>query len=68
MSKLHYQAGYNSAKSGKFRAAPNNLKILSDQWREWYLGFDECTREGGNIKLDESFSLIKESSPLVVCF
>ena len=54
---IHFKAGERAAKSGEFRAAPSNLKILTQPHRDWYAGFDSFTRAGGNPKLNESFSL-----------
>jgi hypothetical protein len=61
MSTLHYQTGYLAAKSGAFRAAPNNLKIVTPAWRDWYEGYDAATMEGVNKQLNKTFSLRTKS-------
>ena len=56
---IHYRAGQIATKRGESRAAPSNLKIVTQPWRDWYAGFDAATIAGNNSKLNTSFSLRK---------
>jgi len=61
MNSLHHQAGFQAAIKGDFRAAPENLKIITQPWRDWYLGFDAATESGKNKNLTSCYSNRKPS-------
>ena len=62
MNTAHYEAGRIAAQSGEFRAAPSNLKIITQPWRDWYAGYDEATESGDNKKLTSNYSLKANSA------
>jgi hypothetical protein len=57
MERIHYKAGQAAAIAGGFRAAPSNLKIITQPWRDWYAGFDAAVQQGKHPKLTASFNL-----------
>ena len=60
METLHYLAGHKAAETGKFRAMPSNIPILSQAWRDWYAGYDCATENGKNTTMTKNFSLRKK--------
>ena len=56
MNTVHNQAGELAARNGAIRAAPQNLKIITQPWKDWYAGYDAATTDGANLKLDSNFS------------
>lgn len=55
-SDIAREKGYSAALRGEFRAAPNGeYRLLSEELKAWYEGFDTATRGNHNPALTRSF-------------
>jgi len=54
-----FNDGYQRAVNGGFRAMPKEIKIVSQESKDWYAGYDSATEKNLNPKLTRKFRLRK---------
>lgn len=59
----YYKKGYKEAIENGWRAAPQNLKALSKEMKDWYAGFDDAMKNDRHPTLDSKGSSRGNGTP-----